>query len=168
MTYYTHVAGGIIAGTIVIKSGIPNIDSAIVMGSAVVGSLLPDIDHTRSKISKTSTVTLAFSHLIGLFTKHRGIIHTPVFIAAVWILMSIAKPFIPAEIQPYFSLIIMGLIPGMLSHIALDTLNPGGIMWIFPVNQKYYHIANVKTGSIFETLVAVIMIFFIAVMYKII
>lgn len=169
MTYYTHISGGVLAGAIITGAAIPdNTHTALILGGAMIGSLLPDIDHTKSKISRSSLATSVIAQATRLFTKHRGIIHTPIFILFVWVLAYLISAFMSASAQEYFKLFVSGIVPGMLSHLILDTLNPGGIMWIFPINQNYYHIGGIKTGSIFETLVTIALISVIALEYGVI
>lgn len=154
MTGYTHIAGGALAGSIVLAAaGINVFDTKILMAAAAAGSLLPDIDHTGSKISRTSSLSSVLSRVLKLFTKHRGVIHTPFFLLILCVLSGIGISLIPLEWQTTYRAVITGLLAGYLSHLLLDTLNPGGIMWMFPVKKKYYHAAEIKTGSMAEPVV---------------
>ncbi len=165
MTYYTHVAGGILAGTALTGTAF-DVNTGIVIGGAIIGSLLPDIDHTKSKISRTTVATSFVSHIIHMITKHRGVFHTPIFVLIIWILMNLVNIFVQFPMQEFMKLFTMGFIPGMLSHLVLDSLNPGGIMWLYPIKSKYYHILNIKTGSILEAILAVILIIILIIIYR--
>lgn len=72
-----HTMSGLAAGL----ATAPVFTDNVLAGGAYVGlvtvsSLLPDIDHPRSTISGSlGPITRAFSHLLGLFTKHRGLTH---------------------------------------------------------------------------------------------
>lgn len=168
MTYITHALGGAIAGVAVTSSMAVDdkVAVAAVMTGAVLGSLLPDIDHTRSKISKSSAATQVASYAVAAVTKHRGFFHTPLFIVMVAALLSMAIQFSLSGAAYHIAwLAYIGLIPGMLSHLLLDTCNPGGIMWLYPIKSKRFSLLPIKTSSLGEMAVTIILAGILAVIY---
>lgn len=156
MNCITHSLGGVVAGVAVCSvTGICDpIYQAAVMTGAVLGSLLPDIDHRKSWIGHK--LPFIASILSGLF-KHRGFLHTPLFIFIMWGFLSYAIPIWLGGSRELYeaTLFCKGLIPGMLSHLILDTLNVQGIMWFWPVSKQRWHILPIRTGSLGEALVCV-------------
>lgn len=77
MTWRTHIIGGAQIGmlTSVAISASPA-ETALITGSALIGSVLPDIDHTKSKISRNDSLVGILSYLLSKVTKHRGFTHT--------------------------------------------------------------------------------------------
>lgn len=77
MTWKTHLIGGAQVGVLLAYANNGTVsESAIIIGSSMIGSLLPDIDHTRSRICRTDSLAGLISHLLSKFTKHRGFTHT--------------------------------------------------------------------------------------------
>ena len=56
---------------------------------------------------------------------------------------------------------LTGFIPGMFSHIILDTLNVQGIMWLWPVSDNRISLLPITTNSIFEGMLCALLGFFI-------
>lgn len=168
MTYITHALGGAIAGSamITLTGADDKVAMAAIMTGAVLGSLLPDIDHTRSKISKSSAVAQVTSHAVAAVSKHRGFFHTPLFICIVALLAGFTiQMSLNGNMLHIAWLAYNGLIPGMLSHLILDTCNPGGIMWLYPVKDKKFSILPIKTNSMGEMVVAIVLIGVLALFY---
>lgn len=155
MTYGTHMLGGALGGIIMLNMSSPDPDAVfVILGGSVIGALLPDLDHTQSKISRSNVGTSIVAELVSLLTKHRGILHTPIFLAVLAILAVPICSAVPVQFSGELRQIIVGMMIGYLSHLILDTLNPGGIMWLYPLSKKHYHIAQIKTGKLGEVLVA--------------
>ncbi|MFV0518566.1 MAG: metal-dependent hydrolase [Aminipila sp.] len=156
MNYVTHSLGGVAAGMIVISA--VNIDqpvqqSAIIAG-ATLGALFIDIDHRQSWIGHKFPIIAEV--MSGIF-KHRGPIHTPSCILAVSLILGILDISVLGDISELVPYFIKGFIPGMFSHIILDTLNVQGIMWIWPLSKKRFHLLPIRTNSIGEVLVCGVM-----------
>ena len=154
MTYVTHSLGGVAAGLALVHvSGISEpVTLAYVAAGALVGSLLPDIDHTRSKISNKNIITNTISHLVSIFFKHRGFLHTPVFLAILFVVIYVGVGMIPVRISAFH--LAAAILLGALSHLILDSLTPGGIMWLWPFTKKKINFASIKTSSISERIFA--------------
>ena len=80
--------------------------------------------------------------------KHRGFTHT---LAG---LLLIASPFgfmaITGVIFPGANLVFsaqMGFVIGWFSHMAIDTLNPKGVPWLWPIIKYRFKIIKITTGS---------------------
>lgn len=143
----THALGGLLlaeAVLMVLKRPEFGNGESIFLIAGAVGGLLPDIDHPYSKISKTNAMTQMISAGVGAVTKHRGFTHTVLF-AAIMALIPAALFFWKGLI--YCDMFALGLFVGMISHLMLDSLNPTGIMWLYPFKKKKYHIMKIKTGS---------------------
>ena len=153
MTGKTHLIGGAATAALLITGGAEV--SVAMVGACLTGSLLPDIDHFHSKISNQNIGTKVASGLIGILFGHRGFTHTPIFIALVGAFMYILTKDIP-ELM-FASSLVIPLCCGMLSHLILDTLNPMGILWAWPLSKKYINIASIRTGSAGEFIVASLM-----------
>ena len=155
MTYKTHVLGGIVlAAGVVVATPVPISDAqavTILCGGAI-GAWLPDIDHTGAKISRSGILAMISSALISNATGHRGVTHTPLALLIVTVIGGILVGYSPGSLHSYPCLFYMGMIPGILSHLILDSLNPGGIMWAYPVRKKHYSVMSIKTGSMWELL----------------
>lgn len=168
MTYLTHALGGALSGTAVITLLNPadKVIAASIMTGAVIGSLLPDIDHSRSKISRSSAAAQITSYAVSAVAKHRGFFHTPLFILILAVVLGAAIPILQGEelVLAAWSL-YFGLLPGMLSHLLLDTCNPGGIMWLYPMSSKKFSALPIKTGSIGEIAVAIALAVLLAAWY---
>ena len=150
MRGHTHILGGVLfaeAALLTTGHGTVGDTEAAFLTAAAFGALLPDIDHPGAKISKMNSATRMLSAGVSALTRHRGFTHTLVFTAIITLLSAITIYFH----VPYCYSICSGLLIGMLSHMCLDSLNPTGIMWLYPFRKKRYHIAKIKTGSPAET-----------------
>ena len=187
----THMTGGVVAALSVITvSGITS-PALMGLGTAcaVSGSLFPDIDHPNSKLSRRNQLCSAISNLVCSLTTHRGFCHTVPFLllmgAGWWLVFvlfgSIAENHLDAffyetakETQvPLFRYIAnwnvtFGMqtgcwffLAGILSHLILDTLNPEGILWLYPFRKKRFHLLSIKTDSNGERLVRVVLVLLI-------
>lgn len=80
--------------------------------TTVVAGMVADLD------------VIFFEMGLGFPFIHRGILHTPIILGIILIILYFAtkKPEICA-----------GFGAGFLSHLFLDTLNPTGIMWLYPI-----------------------------------
>lgn len=156
MKYLTHMLGGVALTTgasIVAPSLLgPITPTALAVG--VIGSLLPDIDHPQSTISNMTLFSKVVSKSVALTTGHRGICHSLVFIVVVSLIFHRfavgADPTLTAYCTAWFAL-------GMLSHLLLDFLNPGGVKMLWPIGKRR-HIIGIKTGSLGEKVVAALLI----------
>lgn len=151
MTAKTHILGGLLAGQLAIVAGVS--DSAAMLpllAGAAAGALVPDIDHRGSKISRSSVAGRVTSFAVSGVTKHRGVIHTPAFILACGAALGLGAFFTRSGAGPA---LLLGLLVGMLSHLLLDTLNPTGIMWLWPLSKKRLRLASIRTNSLGELLV---------------
>lgn len=159
MTYGTHLLGGAAAGAAFLAFFENDMESAAyVLSGAAIGSLLPDIDHTKSKISRSNTATSVLSHITALLSTHRGIIHTPLCLLILVVLLRKLTSLVPIGCIHAAASLTYGIAAGFLSHLLLDTLNPGGIMWAYPFSQKHLRIAQIKTRSLSELLTAGVLV----------
>ncbi len=92
--------------------------------AAAVGGIIPDMDMVLSS-------DFPFSH--------RGLVHTPVFIAA-----SIALLYLLTR----NSGLSLGFGVGFLSHLFLDTMNPTGIAWFWPASGSMLSLGLVYYNNI--------------------
>lgn len=157
MNYITHSIGGVGTGLLVLAAtghGINEIAQTAIMSGAVLGSLFPDIDHKQSYISHKAPVA---SLAISAAFKHRGFLHSPVFILLAGILLTAgSRTLLSGSPLQMAHFLITGFIPGMLSHIILDTFNKQGIPWLWPY-KKRFRLLTIKTDSIMETAFALIL-----------
>ncbi len=180
MTGKTHRIGGIVAGVAFIKlSGQDNLDivASVITGS-VLGSLLPDIDHPKSTISRklwfvswplvilraairqtASTLPKSEEKKIDGIIGHRGITHS--LLACISIgcaflgLGFIMRDSLGTHYETYTSL-ILSLLLGMISHLFLDFFS-NGIPLFCPVTNKRFGFKWIKTGSIAEYFVGILL-----------
>lgn len=151
MNYITHSIGGLGAGMAVLSlmEGLDEISKVTIVSGAIFGSLLPDIDHTKSFMGRKAPIV---SHVVAATFKHRGFLHTPVFIIISAVFLFVAAPLITnVDISRTFSFFTKGLIPGMVTHILLDSFNKGGIPWLWPVTDKRFRLLSIKTDSVLES-----------------
>ena len=159
MTGMTHISGGILAAELMLAALQPDIrDSSqlLLISWAAVGSILPDIDHATSKISNRNIKLKALAFALQNIFGHRQMIHSP-FIGA---LISLAVYFLSAESVNAGSLPaeVRILLPiffaaGYLSHLILDSLNPAGILWLWPFKKRRYRMARISPRSAKEWLI---------------
>lgn len=154
MTGKTHMATGALfaIGCANLTGQTDPITFVAGMGVSVFASLLPDIDHTESKISRNPLFMLP-SHIVCTFTTHRGIIHSLIGLVAmsgIWFLIiSLLSPALSIinlmDTLPYF-------IAGYFSHLFADTCNKGGVGWLQPFIKKKFSILPIKTNTPTELL----------------
>ncbi|WP_051280434.1 metal-dependent hydrolase [Anaerovorax odorimutans] len=166
MNYITHCIGGIGAGLLTINF-IGNVDDfgkVAIMAGAVIGSIFPDIDHKKSFIGRKVPI---ISNIISTAFKHRGFLHTPIFIIFLWLIIPSAISLLFKGGSQHFALLfIKGVITGILSHIILDTFNKRGILWLWPISNKRFRILSIKTDSFVEKLFTIGLIVAICFLYK--
>lgn len=124
----------------VISLGVP-IGSAFLC--LALGSLLPDIDHPRSMIGK-------YIAPISAVVKHRGFTHT--FLGVF--IFPLPALYFGSE---YYFLVVWGY----LFHLLVDTLNPMGVSWLYPITNKKFSLNIVKTGSPEEGIIFIMCLMFI-------
>lgn len=170
MKYPTHVIGGITFGVLAnyyVLQELPLVEqsskqlllTASFLSGSVLGSLMPDIDHRQSFIGKRLKPV---SYLASLTAGHRGATHSPFIIMLIAALLSLLARYLTNDIQQTFLLVLItGFTVGALSHVFLDSLTKGGVPLFYPFSSKHYRFANLKTGSMGEKLVSILMIGFL-------
>jgi inner membrane protein len=144
MLWRTHVLAGACAGLLISNSN--NIKTAAVaVGIAGISSLLPDIDSPDSKLGKMIPV---LPWLLKATIGHRGLLHSLLgsFFLCGLIVFCLRFKF------PY-DLVYQQIVPligaGIISHLVMDSLTPGGCPWLWPWS-KHFSVSLVKTGSLLE------------------
>lgn len=115
--------------------------------STTIGSLLPDIDKPGSQIGSFFPI---LSRLIARNFKHRTVTHSLLSIYFFIFLLSLA-PTIEVGSE-FFTITIIGLMIGHISHILLDLLTIQGVCLFYPLKKKT-SVANFKTGGLGEKVV---------------
>lgn len=118
------------------------IDGIIILGCVMLGSLLPDIDHPSSKLGR-------YAYPISAVVKHRGFTHSFIgaFILPIPVILISTRYYLP-------------IVAGYLLHLLADTLNPTGVMWLYPY-KKHFSFKLAKVGGLEEAMLSVIAIMFI-------
>lgn len=140
----THLIGGLTAGIAASSALGLTLGQTIIMTAASgLGGLIPDIDHENSIITqKTGIAGWAISRRF----EHRGVLHTP----AAYIIINTILSMLFKSINA--TLFISGMVIGELSHLALDSFNKIGIMWLYPISKKRFHILSVRSGGIADNI----------------
>ncbi|SMB96463.1 inner membrane protein [Thermanaeromonas toyohensis ToBE] len=141
MLYRTHFAAGLCTGFLIAAKTGGDV-GPVVLASAV-GALLPDIDQPRSYIGRKVPVSYGAYLVAG----HRGLFHSLVGAVGIALLALVALQ----KWTPAHSFLWLSLAAGYLSHLALDTLNPSGVPWLWPLKLRA-SIPLVRTGSVWERL----------------
>jgi len=161
--YQTHMTGGLLIGVsslnlvadkLNLNSDIASFEGMIFITGAVIGSLFPDIDHRGSYLGRKAKIT---STITNALFGHRGITHSPIVMGTfVFFLYLLSKLFIVTS--PFIKLWFIGFFLGILSHIFLDMLTKGGVPLLLPFTKKRISLTKMKTGSMGEKLVMIIMV----------
>jgi membrane-bound metal-dependent hydrolase YbcI (DUF457 family) len=174
------VTGGLMASALMIHTGTYNVAECLsLLALSSVGSYIPDIDHTGSVAGKRIAlvsypirwISRIFSWLyrktkFKLFDKisemfaHRGIFHSPIFWAIVFIPLFM---FVPPLVTHSFARGLVeagfvGLAIGVILHMLADMLNPTGIPLFMPLFNHKFSIGKIVTGSKSEFVFKVIML----------
>lgn len=137
MLYKTHAAGGFAAGLAL--AGDP-ISGLIAMAS----SLLPDIESPDSFIGRKLPL---ISHSNKLVFGHRQVFHSLIGALAFFLISLILVKGFHLPINYAMAALI-----GYLSHLFLDSFNPAGVPWLWPLKFRL-KIPVTQPGGIIEQLV---------------
>ncbi len=140
----THILFAVLIGIVYISYF--NIEQGLLfLGFIILGALLPDIDTSNSIISNK---TKPFSWLVTGVARHRGLFHTIYIPIGFYVL---------AWLFPRFEIVFIALLFGYLSHLFIDALTPQGIQLFYPFKTRLK--GFIKTGSILEFLVDIVIVF---------
>lgn len=173
MTAKTHMVGGIaLASAATTLTGIyePYSAASVItwgiafLAPATIGALAPDMDHGNSKAANTNILTKIASIIIRITCGHRGMLHSPFFLAILGII-----GYLITEIYPFELLreVIVGFLIGYGSHLIIDLLNASGIPLLFPLLwekegikrvPKKQHLLRLPEGGIVEWLVWLVLV----------
>ena len=155
MTGKTHILGGIAMGLVISRVCLPEISISYYVGCGI-GALLADIDHPHSMINK---LCFPIGYPLSRCCKHRTYTHT------IWFALFITFLNFCLISSLYY---ILGCFIGMLSHLVLDSLNPTGVAWFYPVSKLKHHVLSIRTGGAGEnsfSLIVVLIIYFLLFEY---
>lgn len=150
MNYKTHVNGGMLLGLVTCSQlPLPIPAKLTFLTGTLIGSILPDIDHKNSYLGNKLK---PLSATVNLVAGHRKLFHSGILYAAIYL---IGKNSI---YNPYILQLLFGLFIGAISHLILDTFNPLGIPWFYPLSKKKLSIASIKTGGKLETIFCLLLL----------
>lgn len=121
MNGYTHLAGGVLAGCIVVYFTGASEPLQLILAASCFGALLPDIDNPQSTIQR---YVPGVGKIIGRLLKHRGITHSLFFVGLL---------VAGLKMTPISWTYVLSFTAGMISHLVLDTFNPKGVPWLWPL-----------------------------------
>lgn len=186
----SHRLGGAAAGIMVAEvmlTGNSNLLLyAAAVSGAVLGSLIPDIDNSRSSISRSVPIVSGIVSVFQMIVRgiavllplskkeenhirgvvgHRGITHSLTGCAITTILLMSIGVLLKTNAVAGYKIFSIGLIAGMLSHIFLDMF-AGGAPLFCPITNKRVTLARVKTGGAVEWIIRLAAIVLFAIIFK--
>lgn len=132
----THMAIGLLVALLVAPLFTAD-QKTLFVGLVVFASLLPDIDHSGSKINRI----LPLTKYAARFFRHRGFFH------------SIFPPLIILGAAYYYDYVFIGqaLAVGYLSHLLSDSLTKLGVNYLYPLSQ-FRIMGFIEVGTVWESL----------------
>lgn len=115
------------------------------ISGTLLGSLLPDIDHPNSALgSKVPIISRCLNKVLGhRWATHSLVVNVPFYL----ILIFIVHKFSPTIIQLVITQFILGILFGVLSHLFLDSLTVSGIPLLYPISNRRFRLARLRTGE---------------------
>ncbi|MGB9804701.1 metal-dependent hydrolase, partial [Desulfofundulus sp.] len=139
MLWRTHFLAGAAAG-ILLTGHADFKTAALVGGIAGVAALLPDLDDPHSKLGRlVAPASWAIRAAVG----HRGPLHSLLGAAVMSLLASFVLRFWYVHTHVYalqwynYSHLVPLIFAGYLSHLVMDSLNPQGVPWLWPVRRHF-------------------------------
>lgn len=125
-----------------------NLNPILFVIFVLIGNLIPDIDHSKSKIGrKVWPISLIINFIFG----HRGLFHSLFFAVIISLLIKI---IINDYAIPFFI--------GFLSHLFIDALTKQGVSFLYPF--KFLKIKGfIRTNSFLEKILFLIILIFIII-----
>ncbi|MEN0665613.1 metal-dependent hydrolase [Caldifermentibacillus hisashii] len=134
----THILVGISAGTLYLHY-VGSVDEDVLFfGGLIFGAMVPDIDHTGSKIGRAVPI---IDDMISSVFGHRTFTHSLLFLILGYWLFHIFS--LPESLE-------FGIMLGIISHIVLDMLTVDGVKFLWPLKTRVGIPFSVKTGGLFE------------------
>jgi len=142
----THMAIGLLVALLVAPLFASD-QKTLFVGLVVFASLLPDIDHSGSKINRI----LPLTKYAAKFFRHRGFFH------------SIFPPIIILGGAYYYNYLFIGqaLAIGYLSHLLSDSFTKLGVNYLYPISQ-FRVMGFIEVGTIWESLLLAAVVMAIA------
>lgn len=158
MTGPTHILFGVTTGIVLCRATGLEIDPLGFL-CLFLGSLGPDIDADSGSITKPGRIFQGFlprgiaklldelgavvSAMARTISGHRGFFHTPILA----LVMIVVAWWLNMPRLEWFGI-------GYLSHILADACTVRGVPLLWPLRNKEYSVAPVRTGSVVEAFVA--------------
>ncbi|MGB9791866.1 MAG: metal-dependent hydrolase [Thermacetogeniaceae bacterium] len=137
LLYVTHAAGGLIAGYLATGS--------LSCGAvAAAAALLPDVESSKSFVGRKLP---GVSHAGSLVVGHRNATHSLLAALGVFLVGLLFSKTANFPVPFVWAAFI-----GYLSHLILDTFNPAGVPWFWPLKIRL-RIPIVQTGGALERLI---------------
>lgn len=143
MEFKTHIALGLLIA-IGYTTIFHNVNPYIFFPVALLFSIVPDIDHSKSFISRKFPV---LSSPIHFFFKHRGFIHS-IFPALFLFLLFYYL---------HFPNLAFGMFIGYTAHLIGDGFTKQGINFLHPFSTLEIH-GPIETGSFSEFMIFILLI----------
>ena len=147
--------------------------TVLIISAAFIGVMqfIPDTtgDGSGRSIPLILGIFCALILVIIEKSKHRGFTHTCaclLIVAAPLIYMIHSQPiFIGADIAVSAQI---GFVLGWFSHMVIDTFNPLGTPWLWPLAKKHFSIMRINTGTMGERVFCIASVLLFAGCYSVI
>jgi len=144
MLWRTHFLAGSAAGLLMVGNTTDIKTAAISAVVAGVAALLPDLDDPHSKLGRiVPIISWAVKTAVG----HRGPLHSLSGVDIVYVLAALFIHPGNTNLTP-FPLMVAA---GYFSHIVIDSLNPPGCPWLWPLD-IHFKLPLTETGGILESM----------------
>jgi inner membrane protein len=140
MMFITHLSFALLLGFMAVKFSSLPVSKYFFLLAIVLGSLLPDLDSATSFIGKKFK-------LVSLFFRHRGVIHSVVFLTGFSIIF-----FLITKNFYYF----LAFATGYLSHLLLDSMTPSGVAFFWPSKVRIR--GRIKTTGLVDIILLILFI----------
>lgn len=146
MLWRTHLLAGVAAGLFLAGPHAGLQTAAVSAGMSGAAALLPDLDDPHSKVGRCVPL---LSRTIKKAVGHRGPLHSlpgaaVVSLPAAFLALRFMHAYVPVPVDPFL------LLPaGFISHLVMDSFNPQGVPWFWPV-KKHFRVPLVHTGGLLE------------------
>lgn len=144
MLFWTHLLGGIFGGLLFLHLAENKIAFFFV---CLIASLFPDIDSYNSKLGRNG-----FSRTLTAFTKHRGFIHSFLFMGLFYFI-----------IDRFWPTLGLAFLIGYSIHLLLDSLTYRGVRLFWPF--KFRLRFRVKSGGLFEGVVFIVLLILDSILF---